>query len=199
MPVEYNLSHDETVSGWDEIIETTKERFKQVTDSFKNHYIRKDGISTVDDIFVIDWFTNQIHCELNSVIGLQEIGGEDSVNISYNSILSYFQNIIVNCILALHILNNPEDPFIPIHDPDYVWQKQIDINRALMIEKNKNYGSSWSIMRPEGITDVIHTKIHRVISLTEGEENKFESVKDSFEDIINYCVFCIMRMELEQK
>jgi len=70
-------------------------------------------------------------------------------------------------------------------------------NRELIINKNKNYGSSWSIMRPIGITDIIHVKIHRIDSLISGEKNNFESITDSFEDILNYCVFLLIMMEVK--
>lgn len=75
--------------------------------------------------------------------------------------------------------------------------KQISINRELMRTKNQAYGSSWSIMRPAGLVDSIHTKIHRIESLLAGADNKYESVVDSFEDILNYAVFTCMRIDLD--
>ena len=187
MSIEYNCSHEETVSGWDTIIAKNKEKFQLLF-----------GWTKIKE-FKIEDLNKENHKLIDSNIDLEN--DNDSLEDNYDFLTYNFQSIIANCILAIHILDGVENKLEIISDNDLnnIWEKQIKINRALMIEKNKNYGSSWSIMRPEGITDVIHTKIHRVISLIEGEENKFESIKDSFEDIINYCVFCIMKMDLMKK
>ena len=184
MKIEYNLSHDDTVKKWDDMILYNKEVFKQLSSMF---FARTVDLYDQKHM-TIENYNDQIHDIIHNIIKKQN----DHREIQN----SFFQAIISHCIAALWLFN--DDPMLIVFDPSYIWEKQIEKSRKLMIEKNKNYGSSWSIMRPESITDVIHTKIHRTISLLEGEQNKFESIQDTFEDIINYCIFCLIRMELDK-
>lgn len=204
MPIEFNLSHEETVAGWDRIIEDSApcapeydidgqgkhSEFLTAYLNYQNSFVlnREEQIGgrSIKDI------NQSNHDFLHKIINFQNESKTSKIK-------WYFYQIIINSIFALTLIKNPDDPMAIIFCPYEIWKDQIAINRELMINKNKNYGSSWSIMRPEGITDTIHTKIHRITSLLDGEENKFESVKDSFEDIINYCAFCIMRTELNNE
>jgi hypothetical protein len=70
-------------------------------------------------------------------------------------------------------------------------------NRELMVSKNKQYGSSWSVQRSSDMTGTMHAKVHRITQLDSGEENTFESVEDSYRDIINYALFCLIRLSME--
>lgn len=200
MPIEYNLSHEDTVIGWDKISKETEDVFNLVIKDIKKNHNYKKEIKTVQELNEI------IHKILEQNIDIQEeqnnfdvILKQKYIEIDRDNMTFNFKKIISYCILSLYILNNLDGfSLYSIFDTNDIWKEQININRKLMIDKNKNYGSSWSIMRSGTITDVIHTKIHRIISLLEGTTNKFESLKDNFEDIINYCIFCIMRIELEK-
>ena len=188
MVIEYNLSHEETVAGWDLMIRESFPVFEKLIKTYKNDFIicQDGGYISIDIPDLRDF----MHKSLHNIIEFQKekYPSEAIINSEFLKILSY-------CILALW-LNNEDDPMMPIFNPKSVWEARISSNRELMIKKNKNYGSSWSIMRPEGITDTIHTKIHRISSLLDGEKNNFESINDSLEDTINYCIFCMMRMKL---
>lgn len=70
-------------------------------------------------------------------------------------------------------------------------------NRELMVSKNKQYGSSWSVQRSSDMTGMMHAKVHRITQLVSGEENTFESIEDSYRDIINYALFCLIRLSME--
>jgi hypothetical protein len=73
----------------------------------------------------------------------------------------------------------------------------VDSNRDLMIAKNRQYGSSWSVLRSSDMTGTIHAKIHRISELMGGEENTFEPIEDGYRDILNYLVFCLIRLSME--
>jgi len=198
MPVEFNLSHEETVSGWDFVM-------GQVLDNYEEYVSIVAPVVDKAEILMIDEKSasealhriciNAIHDRIHDIIDEQEVGmiDQEVVMIDNGFITQGLEDIIGLCIIATQ--SKEYFSFGSTHD----WFKdKIDQNRVLMIGKNQNYGSSWSIMRPTSITDVIHTKIHRVISLLDGVERKYESILDSFEDSMNYCVFCILRMQLEE-
>lgn len=70
-------------------------------------------------------------------------------------------------------------------------------NRELMITKNRNYGSSWSVMRSSDIIGTLHTKSHRITELESGVENKHEPIEDNYRDILNYVIFAMIRLAME--
>jgi hypothetical protein len=78
----------------------------------------------------------------------------------------------------------------------------ISETRAIMLAKNHDYGSSWREMRIPSITDQILVKIRRVQKLEEleskGEQSKVAEGRISeYRDIINYCVFAIIKLREE--
>ena len=190
MPVEYNLSHEETVSGWDFVMD-------QVLDNCEEYVLIIAPAVDKSEILMIDEKSsskvlhriciNAIHDRIHDIIDEQEV-----VMIDNGFITQGLEDIIGLCIIAAQ-----SQEYFSFGIARDWFKDKIDQNRVLMIGKNQNYGSSWSIMRPTSITDVIHTKIHRIISLLDGVERKYESILDSFEDSMNYCVFCILRMQLE--
>jgi len=80
----------------------------------------------------------------------------------------------------------------------------ISETRAIMLAKNHDYGSSWREMRVTSITDQILVKIKRVQKLEElertGEPSRVaEGRVSEYRDIINYCVFAIIKLREEGK
>lgn len=169
-PDRFKVSHEETVERWESIVEDIR--------------------SSVD--YPSDHATaaSKMHPAVHEIIALQRTEGTD---LEIRGELLY---VLVTAIEAL--IGRWIEQSDPVLTPLGAADKQIDINRELMRTKNQAYGSSWSIMRPEGLVDSIHTKIHRIESLLSGVvENKYESVIDSFEDILNYSVFACMRIDLD--
>ncbi len=75
----------------------------------------------------------------------------------------------------------------------------ISETREIMIRKNHDYGDSWREMRVPSITDQILVKVRRVQQLEElaqkGEKSKVAEGRISeYRDIINYCVFAIVKL-----
>jgi hypothetical protein len=71
--------------------------------------------------------------------------------------------------------------------------------RDIMARKNHDYGSSWREMRIPSITDQILVKVRRIQQLEElaqkGEKSQVAEGRISeYRDIINYCVFAIIKM-----
>ena len=68
--------------------------------------------------------------------------------------------------------------------------------RQLFESKNKDYGTSWRILRPTSITDQIMIKALRIRSIEETKENKVgESVEDEFIGIYNYSIIGLMQLK----
>ena len=73
----------------------------------------------------------------------------------------------------------------------------IAICRALFINKMKDYGSAWRILRLPSLTDQIFIKAQRIRSLQENEVRKIdEDETGEFIGIINYSIMALIQLEL---
>jgi hypothetical protein len=73
----------------------------------------------------------------------------------------------------------------------------ITICRTLFINKMKDYGSAWRILRLPSLTDQIFIKAQRIRSLQENEIRKVdEGESGEFIGIINYSIMALIQLEL---
>lgn len=82
--------------------------------------------------------------------------------------------------------------------PDTVKQYDavIETCRTLFINKMKDYGSAWRILRLPSLTDQIFIKAQRIRSLQQNAERKVDEGEASeFIGIINYSVMALIQLE----
>lgn len=72
--------------------------------------------------------------------------------------------------------------------------------RGLMVAKNADYGDSWREMRLPSITDQILVKAYRIRSIeeSEGSPKVSEGIGSEYRDILNYCVFALIKLRDEK-
>ena len=72
----------------------------------------------------------------------------------------------------------------------------IEICRTLFINKMKDYGSAWRILRLPSLTDQIFIKAQRIRGLQQNAERKVdEGEMSEFIGIINYSVMALIQLE----
>ncbi len=72
----------------------------------------------------------------------------------------------------------------------------IDICRALFINKMKDYGSAWRILRLPSLTDQIFIKAQRIRGLQQNEQQKVDEGEVSeFIGIINYSIMALIQLD----
>ena len=77
------------------------------------------------------------------------------------------------------------------------YDKVIAICRTLFVNKMKDYGSAWRILRLPSLTDQIFIKAQRIRSLQENEVRKVdEDETGEFIGIINYSIMALIQLEL---
>ncbi|MDI9258227.1 MULTISPECIES: DUF1599 domain-containing protein [Flavobacterium] len=77
------------------------------------------------------------------------------------------------------------------------YDKVIAICRQLYINKMKDYGSAWRILRLPSLTDQIFIKAQRIRSLQQNEIRKVdEDETGEFIGIINYCIMALIQLDL---
>lgn len=69
--------------------------------------------------------------------------------------------------------------------------------KDIFINKMKDYGSAWRVLRPSSITDQIFIKAQRIRSIEEkGTQMVEDGVREEFIGIINYAVIALTQLEL---
>ncbi len=77
------------------------------------------------------------------------------------------------------------------------YQEIIQYCQDLFTKKNKDYGTSWRILRIPSITDQIFIKAQRIRTIQEKGLQKVEDhIAFEFVGIINYCVMALIQIEL---
>lgn len=73
--------------------------------------------------------------------------------------------------------------------------------KALMERKNHDYGEAWREMRVSSITDLIYQKILRTkqIEDNKGKTLVSEGLEANFFDMLNYAVFCLIKISEEKR
>ncbi len=96
-----------------------------------------------------------------------------------------------------------KDWIMPIEDTIRIYNEVVSEAQELLRAKDHDYGESWRDMRLPSITDQILIKVKRVQRLEEldmkGEDAKVAEGRESeYRDIINYCIFAIIKLREEQ-
>lgn len=77
------------------------------------------------------------------------------------------------------------------------YQEIIQYCQDLFTKKNKDYGTSWRILRLPSITDQIFIKAQRIRTIQEkGTQKIGDDIASEFIGIINYCVMALIQIEL---
>jgi hypothetical protein len=68
--------------------------------------------------------------------------------------------------------------------------------REIFLNKMKDYGTAWRILRASSITDQIYIKAQRIRSIEEkGIQKVNEGIDNEFLGIINYCIIALIQAE----
>lgn len=72
--------------------------------------------------------------------------------------------------------------------------------RKIFVSKNKDYGTSWRVLRPSSITDQIFIKAQRIRTIEEKQISKIdEGIENEWKGIINYCLIALIQLQTEPK
>jgi len=81
---------------------------------------------------------------------------------------------------------------------DTQYREVISACKELFLQKTRDYGTAWRVLRLPSITDQIFIKAQRMRSIQEkGVQKVGDPVHDEFVGIINYCVMALIQIKLE--
>lgn len=115
---------------------------------------------------------------------------------------SEFIGIVNYCIMAIIQLELEEDaPMEFEYDAiEPLYDKAMGEVIELLQNKNHDYDEAWRDMRISSITDIILMKLLRVkqIEDNQGMTLVSEGIKANYQDMINYAIFCLIKLSQEE-
>jgi hypothetical protein len=139
--------------------------------------------------------TDQIYIKANRIRSIQVKG----INKVGEDISAEFIGIINYSIIALiqDRMSDSVELEIPIDDLMTVYDEFANNTKALLSDKNHDYGEAWREMRVSSITDIILMKLLRVkqIEDNQGQTQVSEGIDANYMDMINYAVFALILLK----
>lgn len=178
------------------IMNNTSAEYDKIIKACRDLYTKKlQDYGCAWRIFRLPSITDQIYIKAQRIRSLQE----NEVRKVDESEESEFIAIINYSIMALiqiekGYVNQPDlsnDEAIALYDD------KIALTKALMLDKNHDYGEAWRDMRVSSLTDIILQKILRVkqIEDNQGKTIVSEGIDANYQDMINYAVFALIHLE----
>lgn len=143
--------------------------------------------------------TDQIYIKAQRIRGLQE----NEVRKVEEDEKSEFIGIINYSIMALIQIEKGvvEQPDLSAEEALDLYNKHISNTKALMENKNHDYGEAWREMRVSSLTDLILQKLLRVkqIEDNKGKTLVSEGIDANYQDMVNYSIFAMILLESQNK
>ena len=143
--------------------------------------------------------TDQIYIKANRIRSVQE-SGENRVG---DGVRGEFVAMVNYAVMGLILIEESGDKELelPIEDALRLYDKQMKRVLDLMMDKNHDYGEAWRQMRMSSMVDLILMKLLRIkqIENNEGRTLVSEGVEGGYMDIINYSLFCLVRLTEDEE
>ncbi len=141
--------------------------------------------------------TDQLFIKASRIRSLEELK-EHKVNEGIEPEYIGLVNYSVMALIQMD-LGKDEEMELPAERAESLYDKYIDLTKTLMIAKNHDYGEAWRDMRVSSLTDLILMKLLRVkqIEDNEGKTLISEGLDANYQDIINYALFALIKLDEE--
>ncbi|MEO3404093.1 DUF1599 domain-containing protein [Mucilaginibacter sp. CAU 1740] len=140
--------------------------------------------------------TDQIFIKAQRIRTLEE----KKVSKVGDDITGEYIGIVNYCVIAMMQLEcGPEvsNELVPDH-VEQLFDEKVNETKELMFAKNHDYGEAWRDMRISSLTDLILMKLLRVkqIEDNKGLTEASEGVKANYQDMLNYAVFALIKLNI---
>lgn len=174
----------------------TSIEYTQVINRCKELFRKKTlDYGTAWRILRLSSITDQIFIKAQRIRSIQELG----IQKVSDPIEDEFVGIINYCLLALVQISLNEDKRleIPYDELEPLYDRWAADTKALLENKNHDYGEAWRDMRVSSMTDIILMKLYRIkqIEDNQGKTLVSEGIEANYQDMINYAVFCMIKMK----
>ncbi|KWW31688.1 MAG: protein of unknown function DUF1599 [bacterium P3] len=143
--------------------------------------------------------TDQIFIKANRIRSIQE-SGENRVGEGLRAEFVAMVNYAVMALIQSELgADGPQE--LPLEKAMELYDKHIGAATRLMYNKNHDYGEAWREMRVGSMVDLILMKLRRIKQIEDnhGKTLVSEGVEGGYVDIINYALFCLIRMTEDEQ
>ena len=174
----------------------TSQQYDKVIANCRDLFSKKaHDYGTAWRILRLPSLTDQIYIKAQRIRSLQE----NEVRKVDEDETSEFIGIINYCAMALIQMEKgiADQPDMTADEAVLLYDEKIALTKALMENKNHDYGEAWREMRVSSLTDLILQKLLRVkqIEDNKGKTLVSEGIDANYQDMINYSVFALILME----
>lgn len=177
-------------------MEQSLQQYDTVISRCRDLFFRKNkDYGTAWRVLRLPSLTDQIYIKASRIRNIEEQGVHkvsDRIDDEYVGIINY-------CLMALiqQYLSGDDRQDIPADELTKLYDGFVAHTRTLFETKNHDYGEIWRDMRITSYTDLILMKILRIKQIEDlkGQVQVSEGVDANYMDIINYCVFALIRIE----
>jgi hypothetical protein len=175
--------------------EKTAHEYKEVIASCKTLFAHKThDYGTAWRVLRLSSITDQIYIKAQRIRSIQEKGTqkvEDPIKDEFVGIINY-------CIIAMIQLKLVESQKMDMTfaELEPLYDAAVNETFDLLQNKNHDYAEAWRDMRISSMTDIILMKLLRVkqIEDNQGKTLASEGVRANYQDMINYSVFCLIKL-----
>lgn len=177
----------------------TNEQYDEVIKRCQSTFLKKTkDYGTSWRVFRIISVADQIYIKAQRIRNIQEIKKQkidDDISQEFEGIINY----AVIGLIQLD-LNNDEVEQLATAEVEKFYEQKIALAKALMQNKNHDYGEAWRSMSQQSFVDLSLAKILRIkqIVANDGKTAVSEGIDANFLDILNYAVFALILIQ-EQK
>ena len=177
--------HSNTLSQYNTVIKTCQAIFEKKTKDY----------GTAWRILRLPSMTDQIMIKAQRIRGIQE----QPTQLVDEGIAPELIGIINYSVMALMqiALKGRQDLELTYDELAPLYDKIIATTTALLNNKNHDYQEAWQSMRLSSIIDIILMKLLRIkrIEDNQGATLISEGVEANYQDIINYAVFALIKLD----
>ena len=173
----------------------TSTQYKEVISTCQDLFAKKTrDYGTAWRILRLPSITDQIFIKAQRIRSIQEKGHQKVKD----DIRDEFMGIVNYCVIALLQIKLEKSSRVELTEAEVVplYEEVVLSTQALLESKNHDYDEAWRDMRVSSMTDIILMKLLRVkqIEDNEGKTVVSEGVEGSYQDMINYAVFCLIKL-----
>lgn len=177
-------------------MQQTSEQYDAVVTICRNLFEKKmKDYGSAWRILRLPSLTDQIYIKAQRIRGLQE----NEVRKVDEDERSEFIGIINYSLMALIQLEKgvASEPDLMVDQAVALYDAQVTETKALMEDKNHDYGEAWRDMRISSLTDLILQKLLRVkqIEDNKGKTLVSEGIGANYQDMVNYAIFAMILLD----
>jgi hypothetical protein len=173
----------------------TSAQYDQVIDECREIFLNKmKDYGSAWRILRTPSLTDQIYIKANRIRSIQEKGisrVDEGIKPEFIGIVNYSIMAMIQLELGVkEELEMNSDKVLELYNKHFLNAK------SLMEDKNHDYGEAWRNMRISSLTDIILMKLLRVKQIEDNQGKTFvsEGVDANYNDIINYSVFALIKL-----